>query len=169
LELDNFMTNFRILAGVLAAAAALGGASVAQATILPTNMDVTATLTSACEVSSSGTIAFGNVVALASSGDKLASNTTGFKVACSAGLTPYIFSATTRVMDSGANTLAFDLCLAECTGTNGLAVGATTDALSITQDGSLHPVELHARITAANFKAKPAGAYAKTVVISVEY
>lgn len=163
------MLTFKVVVVALAAAAVMGGASVAQATILPTNMDVTATLISACEVSSSGTIAFGTVGTLESTGDKLASNTTGFRVACSAGLSPYIFSATARVMESGANTLAFDLCLTACTGTNGLAVGATTDALVINQDGSLHPVELHARITAANFKASPPGVYAKTVVISVEY
>jgi spore coat protein U-like protein len=163
------MLNFRMLVVAMTAAAALGGASIAQATILPNNMDVTATLQSACEVSNSGTIAFGNVVALASTGDQSVSNATGFKVACSTGLTPYIFSATSRVMTSGANTLAFDLCLTACTGSNGLAVGATTDALSITQNGSLQSVPLYARILAANFKGKPAGDYTQTVVISVEY
>jgi hypothetical protein len=111
------------------------------------------------------------VVALASSGNQAANSGSGFQVACSTGLTPTIYSTTAREMDDGAgHTLAFNLCLSACTGSNDLAAAQEgADSLSLTQDGSLQTVALHGRILATNFKALPAGSYSKLVTISVDY
>ncbi|HVZ45626.1 MAG TPA: spore coat protein U domain-containing protein [Ramlibacter sp.] len=165
------MKNLKVLLVAITAASALGAASTAFAAA-PTSgdMSVSATLTSACEVQTSGSIDFGSVVALASTGDQAVSNATGLTVACSNGLSPSLYSATDRNMLNGADQLPFDLCVADCTGSNGM--GASSDAatpIDITTDGSLHAVPLYARIKAADFKGLPAGAYSKTVTINVLY
>ncbi|MFC5499315.1 spore coat protein U domain-containing protein [Caenimonas terrae] len=166
------MKNFKLLVGSMLAAGAMGGASLAHAaTTVGGDMIVSATLTSACEVSASGGIAFGSVTALASTGDKAASNATGFTVACSSDMSPKIYSTTTRAMLNGANSLPFELCLgASCSGSNDVPLTqGTAAALSITKDGSMQAVPLSAKILAADFKALPAGAYAQTVTINVDY
>ncbi|MBA2673169.1 spore coat protein U domain-containing protein [Ramlibacter sp.] len=162
----------RILISALAAAGLASMAFSSHAATVGGSVDVQTTLTAACEISASGAaIDFGSVVALASSGNKAANSGSGFQVACSTGLSPTIYSATTREMDDGAtHTLAFNLCLSACTGSNDLASAAlSADTLSITQNGSLQTVALHGRILAANFKALPAGSYAKTVTVNVDY
>jgi spore coat protein U-like protein len=154
-------------AGLLFAAASASAA----ATTVNGSVTVQTTLTAACEVSAAGAkIDFGPVVALESTGDKAGDSSEGFQVACSTGLSPQIYSTSDRVMTSGANNLAFDLCLSACNGSNALAttqLGA--DTLTIIQDGSLKPVTLHGRIKAANFKSLPAGSYTTTVTVSVDY
>ncbi len=161
---------------LISALAAAGLASMAfsshAATTVGGSVEVQTTLTAACEISASGAaIDFGSVVALASSGNQAANSGSGFQVACSTGLTPTIYSATTREMDNGGGqTLAFNLCLSACTGSNDLASAAeSADTLAITQNGSLQAVALHGRILATAFKALPAGSYAKTVTVNVDY
>ena len=166
------MLKFNRLVQVLAVAG-LASAFATGATAGTTTGDITVstTLVSACEVTtSSAAIAFGSVTALLSSGNKAANSGSGFSVACSSDLSPKIYSDTARTMTDGTNNLDFDLCLAACDGSNGLgADSGSANTLSITQNGSPQPVALHGRITAANFKALPAGAYTKIVTVSVDY
>lgn len=167
-------TIVRSLPAAAAVAALMSGATAFAdtAATVSGNVTVQATLTPACEVSSAGaTIDFGSIVALASTGNKDGNSGSGFQVACSTGLSPKIYSTTARVMDDGqAHSLPFDLCLAECTGSNGLAATeAGADTLAITQDGDLKTVTLYGRVQAADFKALPAGSYSKTVTVSVDY
>lgn len=164
----------RTLVSTLAAAGLAVAAFSTQAavTTVSGSVNVQTTLTAACEVSASGAaIDFGSVVALASSGNKTANSGSGFQVACSTGLTPTIYSTTTREMDDGAgHTLAFNLCLSACSGSNDLAATQEgADSLSITQDGTLKTVALHGRILATNFQALPAGSYSKSVTVNVDY
>lgn len=167
------MMKFKMLVGSMLAAGAMGGVSVAHATATTVTGDMTVqtTLTSACEVSASGTIDFNSVIALASSGDKSANNTSGFTVACSSDLSPKIYSTTARAMSDGTHSLPFQLCLGgSCSGSNDLATAQTgANSLSLTQNGSMQAVALSAKILAADFKALPAGSYTKAVTISVDY
>lgn len=164
------MLNLRTLGATVLAAGAVF-VSGAQAATVSGGMDVQTTLTSACEVSASGLIDFGSIVALASTGNQNAANTTGFNVACSSDLSPKIYSTSTRAMVNGSNSLPFELCLgASCTGSNSLATTqGAADTLSITQNGSLQAVPLSAKILAADFKALPALTYLSTVTINVDY
>ncbi|MES2941083.1 MAG: spore coat protein U domain-containing protein [Pseudomonadota bacterium] len=162
----------RTLISTLAATGLAAAAFSTHAATVGGSVNVQTTLTAACEVSASGAaIDFGSVVALASSGNKAANSGSGFQVACSTGLTPTIYSTTTREMDDGAShTLAFNLCLSACTGSNDLAATqGGADSLSITQDGTLKTVALHGRILATNFQGLPAGSYSKSVTVNVDY
>lgn len=165
---------FKQLSAASALAAALAAvafsAPVAAATVNG-SVNVETQLTAACEVSAAGAaIDFSSVVALASSGNQAANSGSGFQVACSTGLSPTIYSTTTREMTDGTNNLPFNLCLAACNGSNDLAATQEgADTLSITQNGSLQTVTLHGRILASNFKGLPAGTYSKSVTINVDY
>lgn len=167
------MMKFKMLVGSMLAVGAMGGASIAHAVpaTVGGDMVVSASLTSACEVAASGSIAFGSVVALASTGDKSANNTSGFTVACSSDMSPTIYSTTARAMANGGNSLPFALCLgSSCSGANDLAATqGAANALTITKDGSMQAVALSGKILAADFKALPAGAYSQTVTINVDY
>jgi spore coat protein U-like protein len=170
--IGKIMMKFKMLVGSMLAAGAMGAVSLAHAaTTANGSMDVSATLTSACEVSATGAaIDLGSVVALASTAAKEVSNASDFKVACTSGLSPVIYSTTTRAMSDGTHSLPFALCLGgSCTGSNPLASTSTGDALPTAVDGSLHPVALTAKIVPADFKTLPAGAYTATVTINVDY
>ena len=168
------MSSFKkaVLATVVGMGCALAAMEAGAVTTVTGDVTVQTTLTSACEVSSGGTIDFGQVVALASTATPTADSGSTFQVACSNGLTPKLYSASARSMDDGAaHQLPFDICLSACDGSNALsttAAGATTPT-PWTSDGTLQDVKLHGRLLAANFGGLPAGNYSKTVVISVDY
>jgi hypothetical protein len=146
---------------------------VAMAATAHGNLVVSATLASGCEVQA-GTISFGSIVTLASSGNQIADSGTTFKVACSSDVSPTIASTTTRSMTDGAPTpslLPFNLSMTAGAASNDLA-STTPAALSITQNGALQTVTLYAKVLASNFtgvNALPAGVYSNTMVVDVAY
>jgi len=75
------------------AAAMIAGAAVA-APPTDSTMTVDANLVTACEVTATSAIHFGDVVALQSTGDVTANSGSTFKVACSHDAVPVIYSAT---------------------------------------------------------------------------
>jgi spore coat protein U-like protein len=169
------MSNFnsKLLAVALTAAAMVSATGGAIAATTSGTVDVSATLAAGCEVSAGGTISFGSIVALASTGNQAANSGSTFKVACSKDVAPTIATSTTRSMaDTGTGThlLPFKLSLTN-TGTDDLG-SATPTALTITQDGTPQTVTLYATILASDFSganALPLGAYTKTMTIDVAY
>ena len=150
-------------------------AGLAAAGTVSGNVNVSATLNSACEVSASGgAISFGGITNLLSAGDKTANSGSTFQVACSSDMSPTIYSTTARVMDDGATgVLPFNLSLTSGAASNDLPTAQVDGvALSITKDGTLKTVTLYAKVLASNFtgaNAQPGGAYSKVVTVSVDY
>lgn len=123
-----------------------------------------------CTVASGASLAFGNVVALASTGD-IGSNTgSSLWINCNAevGAMPRIHSASQRVMVSGAGSLPFLLSMSSPGGIE-LPVSAPGAVAVIALDGSNQTVTLHGKIFAADFSALPSGSYLGQLVITVEY
>lgn len=170
-----FKFNSKALAVALAAAGMVSVTGGALAATTAGNLDVTATLTAGCEVSTGGAISFGNIVALASTADKTADSGTTFKVACSSGVSPTISSATARSMSNGAATpklLPFNLSMTAGASADDLPTSGATQALSITQDGTLQSVTIYGRVVAANYSGAnvlPLGSYTNTMVMDVAY
>lgn len=156
-----------LLALALASVFATNAAIAAEDT---STLTVSATLTTACEVSAASSMSFGSFAALASSGDKTADTGSTFQVACSADASPTIYSATARTMSNGTDTLPFNLSLTAGAATNSLATASgTADALTVTQDGDLHDVVIYGKTHAADFKDLSSGAYSASIVVAVAY
>jgi spore coat protein U-like protein len=162
--------------GLLAAAVAsiaLSRAAGAAAVAVTGNLTVSATLTSACSVSTAPVISFASFSTLAGV-DQTADTGTSLQVACSAGLTPVMFASGTRTLvdTGGIHPIAFNLSLTSGAIADDLAI-AIGPAISfgLTQDGAAHAVVLYARLPVANFAAKPAGTYATAIplVVTVSY
>jgi len=155
----------------LALAAAFAGS--AGATILPhadSNLTVSATLTSACEVSEASSINLGSYNALESAGDMTGDSKSTFQVACSSDLTPAIYATGNRYMANGANHITFGLGLsADDAMEDALPAAPGGASFTLTKDGSLHDVVLYAYAANSAFKDKPSGAYTAPIVVSVEY
>jgi spore coat protein U-like protein len=158
-----------LVAAVLAAISVSGAAIAATA---DSTVTVSATLTTACEVSPTASISFGSFAALQSTGDKTANSGSSFKVACSASATPAIYAVGTRSMANGVDTLPFNLSLTSGAASNDLSSDSGAPSSmpgSFVQDGSLHDVVLYAKTYASDFKALPSGAYTTNVTVSVAY
>lgn len=159
--------NLSLLGVALAAALAGTTASAAEDT---STMTVSATLTTACEVSSASSISFGSFAALESTGDKTADSGSTFQVACSSSAVPKIYVSGTREMVNGANVLPFNLSLTSGAAADDLAsTSGGADSLTVTQDGSLHDVVIYSSVAAADFKALPSGSYTTNVTVAVVY
>jgi spore coat protein U-like protein len=145
---------------VLAAAAVSFSGGAVAATEASSSLGVDGTLVAACEVSSAATIAFGSVIALASTTAPSADTGTTFQVACSADATPRIYASGTRTLVEGSNSIPFNLSLTSGAANDDLpstSQGAT--ALTMTQDGTLKTVPIYARLPTANFQALESGTY----------
>lgn len=164
------MYKSKAILGAVAAALLLV-ATGTTATDVTGTVNVSATLTSACEVSASGAaISFGSIAALASTGDKEANSGSSFKVACSSSVSSVkYYSGTSRTLLKDSDSIVFDLCTAACNGSNSLDTASPGQTLAITKDGSLQNVPLYGKISASAFAGKPAGAYSQTVTVTVSY
>lgn len=123
-----------------------------------------------CTVASGATLAFGPVIALASTPDQTTNSGASFWVSCNAEVTtaPTLYSASPRIMTSGADNLPFRLSLNAALSTD-LPASSPGEALNIARDGSNHTVPLYGRIATSDFKALPAGSYTATISLTLEY
>lgn len=123
-----------------------------------------------CTVASSAALSFGNVVALASTGDVTTNNGSSFWVNCTSDVanTPALYSATPRAMMSGSNSLPFALSAVTPGGAE-LATTSPGTSIGVTRNGSNQTVTLHGKMRAADFKALPSGSYSRSVTLTVEY
>jgi spore coat protein U-like protein len=156
---------------VLAALASLSMCGAAMAANADSTLTVSATLTTACEVSPTASISFGSFAALASTGDMTANSGSTFQVACSNSATPTIYATGTRSMvNGGTNLLPFNLSLTSGAASDDLpSDSGTASTFTLTQDGSLHDVVLYAKTAAADFKGLPSGPYTTDITVSVVY
>jgi len=124
----------------------------------------------ACTVASTATLAFGTVTALASTGDVTANTGATFFVNCTADVTttPTLYSASTRTLVSGADSIVFSLSLVSPGGTE-LPTAPPGTTLRITKDGTHQTVPLFGRIRAANFSSLHPGSYTRAIMLTVEY
>lgn len=160
----------KLLARVLVAAGMASVTGIAMAGTSSSQVLVSATLVSGCEVSPNAAIAFGNVSTLLSAGDQIADSGTTFQVACSTDAVPTIASATARKMTKGANNLPFNLSLTSGAASDDLPT--TPTALTLTKDGTLQTVTLYAKVLKSNFtggNALPGGAYTGTMTVDIAY
>lgn len=123
-----------------------------------------------CSVASGATLSFGTVVALASTGDVSANSGSTFWVNCTAdvGAAPLLYSASTRTLVSGPNTLPFGLS-ATVSGGVELPASSPGTMLGIARNGTNQTVVLYGRITASNFKGLPSGMYSTSLSLTLEY
>ncbi len=162
--------NPKLVTRLVAAAVMASAASMASAGATTGDLVVGATLTAGCEVQA-GSIGFGNIIALASSGDKTADSGSTFKVACTSGVTPTIATSTTRSMTDGTGFLPFQLSLSAGAAADDFP-STTPGNLTLTQDGTLQTITIYAKVLSANFtgaNALIAGTYTQTVVVDVAY
>ena len=162
------LKNSSLLA--LALAASLAGTSAMAAEDTST-MTVSATLVSGCEVSTSSSIGFGNIVALLSTGDQTADTAGSFTVACSASATPTIYATGTRSMANGANLLPFNLSLTADAAADDLpsVVGSAVALPAFTQNGAMQPITIYSSVAATGFQALPSGNYTANITVAVVY
>lgn len=164
------MNNTTKLALAIAAMTMAGGAWSAEVTdTLTANL----TLTSACEVSPTSTIAFGSKVALASSTAAIANTASTFQVACSASATaPTIYAAATRQMQiaNAGDAIPFNLSLTANAPTDDLpsTSGTAVSVGTLTQDGAFHDVVIYGK-AANSWAAFVSGAYTETVLVTIVY
>ena len=125
---------------------------------------------SGCFVAPGAQIAFGVVVALASTGDVDGDSGSSLVVQCAADVevSPSLYASTPRVMTGPGGELPFRLSLASAGGPE-LVDAAPGSPLAVTGDGQDHVVPLHARLRAVDFAALPAGSYAGSVTLTIEY
>lgn len=123
-----------------------------------------------CSFSSSATLSFGAVVALASTGDVSTNTGTSFWVNCTSDVpsTPALYSATTRTLLSAGNALAFALSAAAPGGAD-VPTASPGMPLAITRNGTNQTVTLYGKITSNNFRSLPAGLYSRSVTLTIEY
>lgn len=152
----------------LAVVSALGCGTAAAVDASGT-LTVNATLTTACEINTGGTIGFGTFNALASGGTKNANSGTTFKVACSQdAVAPKIYSATARQMINGTNVVPFTLSFVSSGGAS-LPAATPGTAIGITQDGTMKDVVLYGQLLPADYQGKKSLAYTVGLAMTVEY
>jgi len=123
-----------------------------------------------CTVASGATLSFGAVVALASTGSATANSGTSFWVNCTADVTatPALYSASTRALVSGGNSLPFALSVVSA-GATEVPAASPGASLGIAKNGTNQTIPLYGRITASNFKSLPSGLYSASIALTVEY
>jgi spore coat protein U-like protein len=123
-----------------------------------------------CTVSSSATLSFGAVVALASTGDVNSDTGSSFWVNCNAEVTspPAIYSSDVRAMTSGGRSLPFTLSVV-APGSTPLPSSSPGTPLAIARNGTNQVVTLYGKIRAADFKMLPGGVYTTSILMTIEY
>jgi spore coat protein U-like protein len=123
-----------------------------------------------CTIASGAMLSFGAVVALASTGDVTTNSGISFWVNCTSDVAaaPALYSATTRTLISGSNSLPFVLSLVSPGGASLPSISPGTQ-LGITRNGSNQIVTLYGKILATNFQSLAAGVYSSSITLTVEY
>ena len=123
-----------------------------------------------CTVATGATLSFGAIVALASTGDVTTNSGGSFWVNCTSDViaAPSLHSATPRTLTSGGNSLPFALS-AVAPGGAELPSASPGAPLGFTRNGTNQTVTLYGRVYSSNFKSLPAGAYARSIVLTLEY
>ncbi len=154
---------------VLALTSVSIGASAATSS---TDLNVSGTLTTACEVTGTPALSFGTLPALSSASDATANTGTGLSVACSPDAAPSIYVTGTRSMSSGGGApvlIPFNLSLTSGATSNNLASAAGDESLTITQDGTPQVVTIYGRVLTADSVGRPATTYTASLTVSVDY
>jgi spore coat protein U-like protein len=171
-----FNFNQQVLKLALASTLALGAAAMSGSSMAATSsstVTVAATLVDGCEVTPTASISFGNIVTLLSTVSATANSGTTFKVACSNGATPLIYTLDPHVMvdvATGLESVPFNLSLTSGAPTD--TISTTPTSFTLTQNGELQTVTLYAKVLAANFtgaNARTSGAYTVNLIMSVDY
>ncbi len=81
---------------------------------------------------------------------------------------PALYSATPRTLVWGTNSLAFSLSTSAPGGTE-LSTAPPGTSLGIGRDGTNQTVTLYGRILASDFRSLRAGAYARSIALTIEY
>lgn len=123
-----------------------------------------------CTVATGATLSFGAVVALASTADVTTNSGGSFWVNCTSDVpaAPLLHSATPRTLTSGGNSLAFALSAVTPGGAE-LPTASPGAPLGFTRNGTNQTVTLHGRIDSSHFRSLPAGAYARSIALTLEY
>lgn len=123
-----------------------------------------------CTVATGATLSFGAVVALASTADVTTNSGSSFWINCTPDVTaaPSLHSATPRLLISGGNSLAFALSAVTPEGAE-LPTASPGTPLGFVRDGTNQIVTLHGHMDASNFSSLPGGAYARSIVLTLEY
>lgn len=149
----------------------------AFATITSATFQVTASVLSACVVTTPATLAFINYTP--SSGASLAA-TTAFTVICTAG-TPYSLGLNTGLSLPASVTNRKMTSPSAAVGSNSLAYGLFKDAVhttnwdnnqagtGYTSNGLVQPYTIYGVIPAGQYTAAPALDYADTIVLTLDY
>jgi spore coat protein U-like protein len=124
-----------------------------------------------CTVGTGGTLAFGSVVALASTANQSTDSGQSFKVKCDSGVagTLRLYSATPRVMQNITSSLPFNLSLNSGAANDDLPTAPLGAPFDITRNGTDQAVILYAKIFTQNFKSLPSGLYSAAIVLTLEY
>lgn len=123
-----------------------------------------------CTVASGAQLAFGDVVALASTGDRITDSGVSFWVNCNSEVTsaPQLYSSNPRLMVSGSGSLPFQLSLVSPGGVE-LASSPPGAALDIVRNGTNQTVTLYAKVLASSFRSLRPGTYATSLTMTVVY
>jgi spore coat protein U-like protein len=124
-----------------------------------------------CTVGTGGALAFGSVVALASTANQTTDSGQSFKVKCDSGVagTLRLYSATPRVMQHNASSLPFNLSLNSGAANDDLPTAPLGAPFDITRNGTDQAVILYAKIYSQNFRSLPSGLYSAAIVLTLEY
>jgi spore coat protein U-like protein len=124
-----------------------------------------------CTVGTGGALAFGSVVALASTTNQTTDSGQSFKVKCDSGVagTLRLYSATPRVMQHNASSLPFNLSLNSGAANDDLPTAPLGAPFDITRNGTDQAVILYAKIYSQNFRSLPSGLYSAAIVLTLEY
>ena len=125
---------------------------------------------SGCDIALGAQIAFGVVVALASTGDVDGNSGSSLVVQCAADVevSPSLYSSSPRELSGPGGELPFRLSL-DAPGGAELADAAPGSPLPVTGDAHDHVVPLYARLRAVDFAALPAGAYSGAITLTIVY
>ena len=123
-----------------------------------------------CTVAAGATLSFGAIVALASTGDVTTNSGSSLWVNCTSDVAtaPTLYSATPRTLTSGGNSLPFALSAVSAGGAE-LPTASPGAPLGFTRNGTNQTVTLHGRVYSSNFRSLPAGAYARSIALTLEY
>jgi spore coat protein U-like protein len=182
LFLDEGMTMKSTISKLSLAIAAFGLAGAAIAGTDTTSMDVTASVPKACVIGTPTTMAFGALQLLDAAGGKVVTSGNKdaegkFFTACTNGATgvTYSFTGTAltgfQLADAGLNTIDYTL-FSDSGYSSGITRSATVAGAGFdgfAADGANHELTVYGRIDLASNVAKPVGAYADTVTVTVTY
>jgi hypothetical protein len=163
-----FTRSLRIRPRLIAAAAALalGGTGVYATTDVTGSLTVTATVSSTCQITGTGTTAFGSLNPLI--GDNSQQNSTGLSFACSTGISPTLYITGTRALvGTGDNSTTIPVSFSYGGNTVGMTQNAGVSLGSGNSDGSSHAMNIST--TVSSYSNAPADAYTGSFTVHLVY